>query len=151
MSARQVFRRPVQIAFGAVGFGVFLLIGVAAISDMVSAKLWIGLALAVLFTAFVGYIEFRILRLGVVANSKGLVVRNYFRQRRISWSEVVRISPAHEDPLRCVGVVLRDGTRVRCSGLAPGRFESASRADRLEQRLADRLAAECDGGATGRA
>jgi hypothetical protein len=81
-------------------------------------------------------------RAAVVADARGPTVRNLFRTQRVRWEDVDRIVPATDDFARYVRVALKHGKRIRCAGLAAGRFENPAKLDPAAQRLQSRLDSE---------
>jgi hypothetical protein len=62
----------------------------------------------------------------VEAGPAGVVLRNGWRVRKVSWDVVRKISPPSEDPVsRTLGIVLLGGKRLRCAAVAPLPWEAA--------------------------
>jgi hypothetical protein len=81
----------------------------------------------------------RMARSGVYVTQDGITVRDLVRTRHLRWHDICDISAASDDStFRTLGIVMRDGTRVRCFALSPMRFEDLSghRFQLLHERLA---------------
>ena len=117
-----VLRRPWRCAVVASGLGVldaflFLVIGFARNP---AERGVLVLILGVLLWGTAGTALAR-----VEAGPGGIVLRNGWRVRRISWDIVVKISPQTEDPVsRTLAVTLLGGTRLRCSAISPLPWEA---------------------------
>jgi len=141
-----VLRRPWRAAFGTALLGavdVLLLLLLVSAGSLGSALLFAA-ALAVMFYGTVGTALAR-----VEIDGDGVVVRNGWRVRRISWRQVLFISPATDDPaFRTVGVAVVGGSRIRCFAVGSMRWENAHSAVQrrvYEQLQAHLVAARADG------
>jgi hypothetical protein len=141
-----VLRRPWRAALGTALLGVVdvLLLLLCISAGSLGGTLLFAAALAVMLYGTVGTALAR-----VEIDSDGLVVRNGWRVRRISWRQVLFISPATDDPaFRTVGVAVVGGPRVRCFAVGSMRWENAHSAVQrraYEQLQAHLLAARADG------
>jgi hypothetical protein len=75
------------------------------------------------------------IRVGVYYNEDGLLLRNLVGVRRIRWADVNRISPASEDGLEYVGIVMTNGKRIRCHALGTRRYAPTAELDPYVVRL----------------
>ncbi len=113
---------------------------------------WCGFVVSALFTAdsgvvlipllmlvFGGTLIFRMANLAVIADDSGLRVRNYFRTKQFTWSEVedFRIgSPAMMPYGKAVHALLRDGEMIALDATMGPWFFGRSRA-KLEGYVSD--------------
>ncbi len=117
----EIIRRPVKVVTGAVVLGLLdvFLVAALAVVNTLSGGIFFGLLLVLAVVATV-----RMARSGVVVDPSGLTVRGTFRTHRIPWDQVLYIAPATDDMAHsAISVMTRDGTRVRCHGLAAMRID----------------------------
>jgi len=136
-----VLRRPWRAALSVALLGVvdLLLAGLLVRAGSLGSALFLAAALAVMLYGTVGAALARI-----EVDHDGVVVRNGWRVRRISWPDVVFISPATDDPaFRTIGVATRNGPRVRCFAVGAMRWESTQSVvqRRMYEQLHERLVA----------
>jgi hypothetical protein len=141
-----VLRRPWRAAFNTALLGAvdLLLLLLLLSAGNPGSALLLTAALAAMLYGTAGTALARI-----EIDSDGVVVRNGWKVRRLSWSQVLFISPATDDPaFRTVGVAVLGGSRIRCFAVGAMRWESAHSAaqQRVYQKLqAHLLAARADG------
>jgi hypothetical protein len=136
----ETLRRPGRAAGGAAAF--LLLAAFFAFGTTTAGGVVGGAALVVLSAlSVIGAV--RMARSGVYVTRDGITVRDALRTRRLPWRDIREISAATADPaFRMLGIVMSDGTRVRCTALATMLFEDATNyrfqlmQERLEQQLA---------------
>jgi hypothetical protein len=108
---------------------------------MLITQRWPGVIIFGIPAILAGRLLYGQIRIGVTADESGLVLRQLWRVRRIPWADIDRICPASEDWQKYVGVVLKDGRRVRCGALGAGRIENSARLDPYAAELNRWLAA----------
>jgi hypothetical protein len=77
-----------------------------------------ALSAVVLGLAVVVYVLLVMLRVGVVATTEGVVLRGYFRNRRVAWHEIDHFEIEETRPNRAY-VVLVSGNRMKLIGIGP--------------------------------
>lgn len=106
-------------------------------------RTWSGGALAIILAItvlFVCAIAAPIFRAAVIADGSGVVIRNYFRTRRLAWQEVARFERGSGMAYPKSIAVLRDGSRVKMLALDPTRLTVVGRGvqtvlDTLNERI----------------
>jgi hypothetical protein len=130
-----LIRRHLQWAIGSAFVGLCLTCALLLLLGFLVTAHWVGAAIVVAPAAYLGYAFWGVVHVGIWVDNDGLTMRQIFWTRRIRWTDVDRISPAGEDWQKYVGVVLKDGRRIRCAALGAGRIERASRLDPYVQQL----------------
>lgn len=120
-------RRHLPYVIGIVVLGIL-----AGICDTVLIVLLLipnltAAAIVVAFSVLTSWALIGQIRVGVVADAGGLILHQLFRTRRIRWQDIERISPATDDVAKYVGVITKDGRRIRCAALGAGRLERSAR------------------------
>jgi hypothetical protein len=140
-SKREVFRRPWQNAVASFGLAFMSLVFLGFVLGMAVEYFWVGVGLSSTLAVFNAWAAIRAARLGVVADSRGLTLRNILTTRRLAWAEVDCVLPA-TNAVRGVRIRRVDGKQVQCGGLALGQFEGPGRLNRVAERSQARVAAE---------
>jgi len=131
----EVIRRPGRAAAGAlVLLAVAVFFGYGAVQTGGGAAVVLILLCTVAVAAAV-----RMARSGVHVDADGITVRDLIRTRHLPWHDICDISAAADDAqFRTIGIMMRDGSRVRCFALSPMRLEDVAghRFQLLHERLA---------------
>jgi len=137
---RILIRRRFQFIVGVAGFGVFFGGFFFGFLGFLFVGGWIGAAVLAVPTVLCGLIFWGVAHIGLWVDADGLTLRSTFVKTRIAWVDVDHISPATEDWQKYVGIVLRDGRRVRCAALGAALGEPSARLDPYVQQLETLLA-----------
>jgi len=132
-----LLRRKVQYIISIIALAMFLVPLLFGFLGFLITRTWVGAAVLVGPTVLFAGAMWGQVHIGVWVDHDGLTLRQLFRTRRIRWSDVDRISPATEDWQKYVGIVLKDGRRIRCAALGAGRGERSARLDPYVRTLND--------------
>jgi hypothetical protein len=135
-SSRTVFRRTYPLVFNGLAFAFLTLVTFGLAVGVLSDHIWIVGVIAALVCLFFGRTAVRALRVAVIADADGVMVRNLQRTRRVPWGDVRRIVPPSADDYRYLRIDRLHGGPIRCTALAKSVFQRKHALDHCAGELA---------------
>lgn len=135
-SGRSIFRRTYPLVFNGLAFAFLTLVTFGVSVGVLSDHVWVGGVIAVVVCLFFGRTAVRALRVAVIADADGIIVRNLQRTRRVAWGDVRRIVPPSGDDYRYLRIDRLHGGPIRCTALAKNVFQRKHALDHCAGELA---------------
>src|SRR5215475_2798990 len=135
-SGRTVFRRAYPIVFNTPAFAFLTFVSLGVAAALLGDHAWAGGGVAAALCLFFGRTTVRALRVAVVADADGIIVRNLQWTYRVAWVNVRQIVPPSADVYRYLRIDRVHGGRVRCAALSKNIFQRRRALDRYADELA---------------